>query len=140
MTCRSEPLLWAMALILLAGSPSASAASAASVAEPASEEDSPASESELAGNEASAAGNAVLFEELLVIGSGEAVRRVPGSAHFITREDLERQEYGDVHRILRQVPGVNIQEEDGYGLRPNIGIRGTGVEGAPLPRPRSARA
>ena len=70
----------------------------------------------------------VLFEQLLVIGSPEAARRVPGSAHVITTEELERQGYADIHRVLRQTPGINIQEEDGYGLRPNIGIRGTGVE------------
>ncbi len=69
-----------------------------------------------------------LFEQLLVVGSPEAARKVPGSAHFITEADLDRQQYADIHRVLRQTPGINIQEEDGYGLRPNIGIRGTGVE------------
>jgi len=70
----------------------------------------------------------VLFEELAVVGSTEAARRLPGSAHVLAAEVLEEQNYSDIHRILRQVPGLNIQEEDGYGLRPNIGIRGTGVE------------
>ncbi|MFQ5526701.1 MAG: TonB-dependent receptor family protein [Thermoanaerobaculia bacterium] len=70
----------------------------------------------------------VLFEQLLVVGAPDKAQRIPGAAHVITREELERQDYADIHRVLRQTPGVNIQEEDGYGLRPNIGIRGTGVE------------
>lgn len=69
-----------------------------------------------------------VFEQLQVIGTAEAVGTIPGSAHVIQLEQIERQEYDDVHRILQQVPGINIQEEEGYGLRPNIGIRGTGVD------------
>jgi len=68
------------------------------------------------------------FERLTVLGGAEKLIETPGSAHFITAADLEKQAYTDLHRILRQVPGINIQEEDGYGLRPNIGMRGTGVE------------
>lgn len=67
-------------------------------------------------------------EQVLVTGGSEALETLPGSADFVDLETLEEQSYGDVNRILRQVPGVNIQEEEGFGLRPNIGMRGTGVE------------
>ena len=60
--------------------------------------------------------------------TGRGVRDLVGSAHAIGPRELERQAHTDVHRVLRAVPGVQIQEEDGYGLRPNIGLRGTGTE------------
>ncbi|MEN0059785.1 MAG: TonB-dependent receptor, partial [Bdellovibrio sp.] len=60
-----------------------------------------------------------------VIGSSEAELVQPNSAHFISKEQLEQQQQSDVTRILKQVPGVYVQEEDGFGLRPNIGLRGT---------------
>lgn len=70
----------------------------------------------------------VIYDRVMIIGTSEAAKRVPGSGHVIDLDELEKQQYSDVQRILRQVPGINIQEEDGFGLRPNIGIRGTGVE------------
>lgn len=69
-----------------------------------------------------------VFDQLLVVGSATEAEESPGSAYYLGEVELERQSYGDIHRILRQVPGVNMQEEEGYGLRPNIGMRGTGVE------------
>ncbi len=66
------------------------------------------------------------IEHMTIIGSQETAKALPGSAFVIDSEELEKFEYTDIHRILRQVPGVYIQQEDGYGLRPNIGIRGAG--------------
>ena len=63
-------------------------------------------------------------ETLSVFGNKESLPTRPGSAHVLNQDDLENFGLNDIHRILRQVPGVNIQEEDGYGLRPNIGLRG----------------
>lgn len=70
----------------------------------------------------------VLFEKLSVVGSAENVADVPGAAHYLDHLALQRQGYADVNRILLHVPGVYVQEEEGFGLRPNISIRGTGGE------------
>lgn len=43
----------------------------------------------------------------------------------VTKESLETFQYTDVNRALKQAPGVYVREEDGLGLRPNIGLRGT---------------
>ena len=57
-----------------------------------------------------------------------AFLRSPGSSDLVSLADIKRYNDTDVNRILSRVPGVYVQEEDGFGLRPNIGMRGTGVE------------
>ena len=72
----------------------------------------------------------VVQERIMIIGHADNVSKIPGSAQFIDEQELARLKRGkdDVHDFLRQVPGVSIQEEDGYGLRPNIGMRGSGSD------------
>ena len=77
---------------------------------------------------ANEAGEAPFYEEVTIVGSREDVREVNGAAHVVDAEILRRFAYSDIQRIARQVPGVSIQVEDGYGLRPNISIRGVASE------------
>lgn len=68
------------------------------------------------------------FEHIQIISHQTSLRTEAGSATLIDEAQLEEFEYDDIHRILAQVPGVNIRQEDGYGLRPNIGFRGVTPE------------
>jgi Fe(3+) dicitrate transport protein len=65
------------------------------------------------------------LEEITIVGDADAARRATGAAQSITTPELERFQYSDIQRMIRQIPGVAVQLEDGYGLRPNLSIRGT---------------
>ncbi len=70
----------------------------------------------------------IIVERETMTGGLSGVSSIPGSAHYLNQKILNKYSHTDINRILRNVAGVNIQEEDGFGLRPNIGMRGTGVE------------
>ena len=53
--------------------------------------------------------------------------KMPGSGTTISLDQIRTHSHSDVNRILGRVPGVFIREEDGYGLFPNISIRGVNV-------------
>ncbi len=48
----------------------------------------------------------------------------PGAGDEVRRENIERARPSTVNEVLRQVPGVLVRDEEGLGLRPNIGLRG----------------
>ncbi|ASJ92230.1 TonB-dependent receptor family protein [Porphyrobacter sp. CACIAM 03H1] len=62
--------------------------------------------------------------EIVVVGSMEDADTIPGSSAIVTETDLERTRPLNVNDALRLVPGVFVREEEGAGMRPNIGIRG----------------
>lgn len=66
--------------------------------------------------------------EITIFGSQADASGIPGGATEITLDDILKFNQSDIQRMIRQVPGVSIQVEDGYGLRPNISIRGTPTE------------
>ena len=63
-----------------------------------------------------------------ILGSKFEAKNRTGSAYFLSKKELQQQNYTDINRVLGQVPGVSIYEEDGFGLRPNISLRGTSPE------------
>ena len=63
-----------------------------------------------------------------ILGSKFEAKNRTGSAYFVSKKELQQQNYTDINRVLGQVPGVSIYEEDGFGLRPNISLRGTSPE------------
>jgi len=68
--------------------------------------------------------NDVLLREVSIIGSKYKVKDIAGSAAFLDVQEIREHTVDDVNRILRRVPGVNLREEDGNGLFPNISLRG----------------
>lgn len=68
--------------------------------------------------------NATDSAEVVVIGQRDNLLRIPGSGATIESEDLERSRVLTVNEALRQASGVFPRDEEGLGLRPNIGVRG----------------
>ena len=70
----------------------------------------------------------VPLPEAVLIGSEEAEQTLPASGAYLGEETLRRYLNADVNRVLRQVSGVYLREEDGMGLFPNISLRGVTTE------------
>ena len=73
---------------------------------------------------AQANANANETDTIIVVGQRDNLLKIAGSGATIDETDLERARIFTVNDALRQVAGVYARDEEGLGLRPNIGIRG----------------
>jgi len=80
------------------------------------------------GKEAASAESAIVLPEIAIIGSEDAVATLPASGAYIDAETIGRYGTADIGRIVQNVPGVYSRGEDGYGLFPNISLRGVTTE------------
>jgi Fe(3+) dicitrate transport protein len=69
---------------------------------------------------------AVLTEEVAVSTPriAQVPETIPGSVSVLDVGTLEVSRVFTTSEALRKIPGVNVRDEEGFGLRPNIGIRG----------------
>ena len=66
----------------------------------------------------------VVMPRVDVIGKPENLLNIAGSADIIDQQTLETSRVFTAAEALRKIPGINVRDEEGFGLRPNIGIRG----------------
>ncbi|MGC6421659.1 MAG: TonB-dependent receptor family protein [Flavobacteriaceae bacterium] len=67
----------------------------------------------------------VIIKANTILGNKYVAHNRTGASYFLSAEELADFGYIDINRALKSVPGVNFYEEDGFGLRPNISLRGT---------------
>jgi Fe(3+) dicitrate transport protein len=67
----------------------------------------------------------VLITSTYLAGTRESLSEIPGSIERINPQTLENARVFNFSEALRKISGVNVRDEEGFGLRPNIGIRGT---------------
>lgn len=61
----------------------------------------------------------------MLAGTPESLDETPGSISRIDGTTLVSTRAANFSEVLRKVSGVNVRDEEGLGLRPNISIRGT---------------
>ena len=72
--------------------------------------------------------DALRIDTVGVIQPPDEIAKTGSSAQTLGEEDLEAMEYDSPDEVMRQLPGVFVRTEDGFGLRPNIGIRGASAD------------
>lgn len=65
------------------------------------------------------------FPQVDVIGRKPSlINRIPGSANIITEASLKNDKPFSGNEMFKKVTGLNVVDEEGAGLRANVGIRG----------------
>jgi len=59
-----------------------------------------------------------------ILGSKNLQFKLPSSFNRIEQEELRGNHVMTTNEALRKVPGVVVRDEEGFGMRPNISIRG----------------
>jgi Fe(3+) dicitrate transport protein len=59
-----------------------------------------------------------------VVGGENSLPNIAGAAQILGSDELEASHVFTVNEALRKVPGVHARDEEGFGLRPNIAMRG----------------
>lgn len=61
---------------------------------------------------------------VFVIGGDENLTSIGGAGQILGKKELEDSHVFTVNEALRKVAGVHARDEEGFGLRPNIAMRG----------------
>ena len=70
----------------------------------------------------------VILKGNTILGNKFASINRTGSSFYLSKAELNQFSDIDINRALDRIPGITVYEEDGFGLRPNISLRGTSPE------------
>lgn len=59
-----------------------------------------------------------------IVAKADDTKKIAGAVNVLQQKDLFQSHVFNTNEALRKIPGVNVRDEEGFGMRPNIGIRG----------------
>jgi Fe(3+) dicitrate transport protein len=67
---------------------------------------------------------APLLEVQIIGEKADSLQKIPGAGTVVTSKEIARAAPNDVGELLRRVPGLQVRQEEGGGLRLDVGVRG----------------